>query len=180
VIQKYIRKNYGSILEIAKVITRGNKNEYEDLAHEIMVLLLTGNREKMNALVKRGEIKWYILRITINEYRGKKGVYYKKYRRHQRMLYDKSKIKEHHAFLNSLDEIQNKYNDEKVFEFLDHKIDEMPWFEKNCFAIYYYEGLSLNSMSELTGINRNTLYRAIRKVRNFLQDEIKKESWFRR
>ena len=51
-IQRYIRDNYESILEIAKVITKGRKPDYEDLAHEIMVILLTGNREKMNSLVK--------------------------------------------------------------------------------------------------------------------------------
>jgi predicted DNA-binding transcriptional regulator AlpA len=34
-------------------------------------------------------------------------------------------------------------------------------------------------MSDLTGISRNTLYRAIRDTRNYLQDEIQ-ESRFRR
>ena len=179
-IHKYVKENYGSILEISKVITRGNKEDYEDLAHEIMVLLLTSNREKMNLLVKRGEIKWYILRVTINEYRGKKGVYYKKYKRHKRMLYDEQMIKEHNSFLNNLNEVEIKKKEEKVLRFIDERINEMPWFEKNCFSIYYNEGMSLNIMSDLTGINRNTLYRAIRKVRNFLQDEIKKEPWYRR
>jgi len=180
VIVKYVKENYGSILEICKVITRGKKEDYEDLAHEIMVLLLTHNRKKMNLLVKKGEIKWYILRMTMHEYRGKKGVYYKKYKRHTRMLYDERMIKEHNSFLGNLDEVERKNKEEKVLNFIDERINEMPWFEKNCFSIYYHEGLSLNIMSDLTGINRNTLYRAIRKVRNFIQDEIKKEPWYRR
>ena len=69
-IQRYIRDNYGSILEIAKVITKGRKPDYEDLAHEIMIILLTSNRETMDRLVETKKIKFYIIRTTINQYRS--------------------------------------------------------------------------------------------------------------
>ena len=66
-----------------------------------------------------------------------------------------------------------------MLQFIDEKLNDVEWFEKNCFAIYYGDELTLDSMSELTGISRNTLYRAIRDTRNYIQDEIE-SSRFRR
>lgn len=179
-IQRYIRDNYESILEIAKVITKGRKPDYEDLAHEIMVILLTGNREKMNSLVKNKKIKFYIVRATINQYRSSSSRYFKKYRKESTSIRKQtSSLTEHLTHLKNLDLTYSKNHNEEVLQFIDEKLNDVEWFEKNCFAIYYGDELTLDSMSELTGISRNTLYRAIRDTRNYIQDEIE-SSRFRR
>jgi len=179
-IQRYIRENYDSILEIAKVITKGRKPDYEDLAHEIMILLLTGNREKMNLLVKNQKIKFYIIRATINQYRSTSSKYFKKYRKETSTIRKQTpSIKEHLTHLSNLDLIPSKNFNEEVLDFIDEKLNDVEWFEKNCFAIYYGDELTLDAMSELTGISRNTLYRAIRDTRNYIQDEFE-GSRFRR
>jgi len=179
-IQRYIRDNYDSILEIAKVITKGRKPDYEDLAHEIMILLLTGNREKMNSLVEKKKIKFYIIRATINQYRSTSSPYFKKYRKETTLKRKQdATIREHLTHLKNQDLTPSKNYNEEVLEFIDEKLNDVEWFEKNCFAIYYGDELTLDAMSELTGISRNTLYRAIRDTRNYLQDEIE-ESRFRR
>ena len=179
-IQRYIRDNYDSILEIAKVITKGRKPDYEDLAHEIMILLLTGNREKMNILVEKKKIKFYIIRATINQYRSTSSPYFKKYRKETTLKRKQdATIREHLTHLKNQDLTPSKNYNEEVLEFIDEKLNDVEWFEKNCFAIYYGDELTLDAMSELTGISRNTLYRAIRDTRNYLQDEIE-ESRFRR
>jgi len=179
-IQRYIRENYDSILEIAKVITKGRKPDYEDLAHEIMILLLTGNREKMNLLVKNQKIKFYIIRATINQYRSTSSKYFKKYRKEFATINKQtSSLTEHLLHQVNLDLTPSKNYNEEVLEFIDEKLNDVEWFEKNCFAIYYGDELTLDSMSDLTGISRNTLYRAIRDTRNYIQDEIE-GSRFRR
>ena len=179
-IQRYIRDNYDSILEIAKVITKGRKPDYEDLAHEIMILLLTGNREKMNSLVEKKKIKFYIIRATINQYRSTSSPYFKKYRKETTLKRKQdATIREHLTHLKNQDLTHLKNYNEEVLDFIDDKLNDVEWFEKNCFAIYYGDELTLDAMSDLTGISRNTLYRAIRDTRNYLQDEIQ-ESRFRR
>ena len=179
-IQRYIRDNYDSILEIAKVITKGRKPDYEDLAHEIMILLLTGNREKMNSLVEKKKIKFYIIRATINQYRSTSSPYFKKYRKETTLKRKQdATIREHLTHLKNQDLTHLKNYNEEVLDFIDDKLNDVEWFEKNCFAIYYGDELTLDAMSDLTGISRNTLYRAIRDTRNYLQDEIE-ESRFRR
>lgn len=179
-IQRYIRENYDSILEIAKVITKGRKPDYEDLAHEIMLLLLTSNREKMNILVEKKKIKFYIIRAIINQYRSTSSLYFKKYRKETTLKRKQdATIREHLTHLKNQDLTNLKNYNEEVLDFIDEKLKDVDWFEKNCFAIYYGDELTLDAMSELTGISRNTLYRAIRDTRNYLQDEIE-ESRLRR
>ena len=179
-IQRYIRENYDSILEIAKVITKGRKPDYEDLTHEIMILLLTGNREKMNSLVKNKKIKFYIVRATINQYRSSSSKYFKKYRKETTLKRKQTtSLREHLTHQKKLDLTPSKNYNEEVLEFIDEKLNDVEWFEKNCFAIYYGDELTLDAMSDLTGISRNTLYRAIRDTRNYIQDEIE-SSRFRR
>ena len=69
--QKYIRENYDAIVDIAKVITQGRKPDYEDLAHEVILSVLTANRDKMNLLVSKKQMRYWIIRLCINNYRSK-------------------------------------------------------------------------------------------------------------
>ena len=170
-IQKYLSDNYSEIIGIAKVITKGRKPDYEDLAHEVIVMVLESEREKMNRLVELGEIKYWIIRLCLNNYRSSTSKYHYKYRKPEERH---RKAAEHLSFIYKLDEIgQKKYN-EKVLEYIEEKLEDVDWFEKNCFAIYYGDEHSLNSMAEETGINRNTLYRAIRNTREYVKDEYEK------
>ncbi len=172
VVQKYIRENYGAIIEIAKVITQGRHPDYEDLAHEVIVMVLEANRDKMRVIVEKNQMRFWIIRLCINNYRSSTSRYHYKYRkpteRHKQAA-------EHLNHLHKLNDIDQKKWNEVLLNFIEDKLDDVDWFEKNCFAIYYGDKHSLNSMAKETGISRNTLYRAIRDVRNYIQNEIKKQ-----
>ena len=64
------------------------------------------------------------------------------------------------------------------FEKLD-KIDlilnEMYWYDKKVFELYYYEGNTLDSLAKKTGISRNSLFTTIDKVREILKKELTDE-----
>ena len=171
-VQKYIRENYGSILEIAKVITQGRKPDYEDLAHEVMLMVLEANRDKMRIIVEKNQMRFWIIRLCINNYRSSTSRYHYKYRkpdeRHRQAA-------EHLNHLHNLNDVDQKKWNEVLLKFIEDKLQEVEWFEKNCFSIYYGDEHSLNSMAQETGISRNTLYRAIRDVRNYIQHETKKQ-----
>lgn len=170
--QKYIRENYDSIIEIAKVITQGRKPDYEDLAHEVILSVLTANRDKMNKLVEKKQMRYWIIRLCINNYRSNTSRFHYKYRKpNERHL----KAAEHLRHIKKLDEVNEKKWNEVLLKFIEDKLSDVNWFEKNCFAIYYGDKHSLNSMAAETGISRNTLYRAISDVRNYIKDEIKKQ-----
>ncbi len=171
-VQKYVSDNYAAIVEIAKVITQARYPDFEELAHEVILMVLTANRDKMRKLVERKQMRFWIIRLCINNYRSTTSRYHYKYRKPNERH---AKAAEHLQHLSKLDEIDQKKWNEKLLNFIDQKLENVEWFEKNCFAIYYGDQHSLNSMAEETGISRNTLYRAIRDVRNYIQNETEKQ-----
>lgn len=169
-------ENYNSIVEIATVITSGRKPDFEDLAHEVILMVLEADRAKMDKLVEKKQMRFWIIRLCINNYRSTTSRYHYKYRKPEERH---RKAAEHLRHIHNLEDLESKKFNEKVLAFIEKKLDNVEWFEKNCFAIYYGDEHSLNSMAQETGISRNTIYRAICDVRNYIRDEVKKEG-FRR
>ena len=130
-VQKYIRENYDAIVEIAKVITQARYPDFEDLAHEVILAVLTANREKMNAIVAKNQMRFWIIRLCVNNYRSSTSRYHYKYRkpseRHRQAA-------EHLRHLHKLDDIDQKKWNEVLLKFIDDKLEDVEWFEKNCFA----------------------------------------------
>ncbi len=68
-VRKYIGENYDSIIEIAKVITKGHAPDFEDLAHEVILMVLEADEEKMARIIEKKQMRFWIIRLCINNYR---------------------------------------------------------------------------------------------------------------
>jgi DNA-directed RNA polymerase specialized sigma24 family protein len=66
---------------------------------------------------------------------------------------------------------KQKQEVEERLEWVEEKLKDLYWFDAECFRIYYREGYSLSEMARETKINKNTLYKAIRNVKNYLKNE---------
>lgn len=175
-VNKYIGENYDSIIEIAKVITKGHAPDFEDLAHEVILMVLEADAEKMARIIEKKQMRFWIIRLCINNYRSTSSKYHYKYRKPKERH---RKASEHLRHIHNLSDVDAKVFNEKVLAFIEKKLENVEWFEKNCFAIYYGDEHSLSSMAKETGISRSTLYKAILEVRNYIKDEVQKEG-FRR
>ena len=60
-------------------------------------------------------------------------------------------------------------------EKIDKIVDEMYWYDKKLFELYYTEKNTLDSLHKKTGISRNSLFTTIQKVRYIIKDKIKDE-----
>ena len=70
----------GWVEECIKVVTGGVwRSEYSDLAQDILIELLS--QEKIVDLYKRGQLKFYIMRIIRNNLQSSTSRFYYKYRR---------------------------------------------------------------------------------------------------
>ena len=70
----------GWVEECIKVVTGGVwRSEYSDLAQDVLIELL--NQEKIVDLYKRGQLKFYIMRIIRNNLQSSTSRFYYKYRR---------------------------------------------------------------------------------------------------
>tara|TARA_R100001163_G_C5060534_1_gene197349 strand:+ start:1191 stop:1715 length:525 start_codon:yes stop_codon:yes gene_type:complete len=171
VLTAWIQTNYATICDIAKVITKGREPDCDDLAHEVILAMLEADREKMNSIAESGGLRYWTVRLCLNNYRSSTSRYHYKYRkpseRHR-------KAAEHIKFV-AHDSQEYKYEHEVLLDFVDDCLRQLPWFEANAFAIYFMEEHSLSTLSVATGINRNTLYKAIRQTSDYIRHEHKKQ-----
>ena len=58
----------------------------------------------------------------------------------------------------------------KVIEKVEQAIENMYWYDKKVFEVYYNEGHTLDSLAKKTGISRNSLFTTLKKVRTKLKE----------
>mgnify|MGYP003650208311 FL=1 len=58
---------------------------------------------------------------------------------------------------------------------IDLVLNDLYWYDKKVFELYYYESNTLDSLAKKTGISRNSLFTTIDKVRTILKKELADE-----
>lgn len=77
IVNDYIANNYDNILQWAKQITY-NHEAYIDLAHDVIASFMI--HEKAEELVERGEARWFITRMLLNQGRSNTSPFARNYR----------------------------------------------------------------------------------------------------
>ena len=57
-------------------------------------------------------------------------------------------------------------------EKIDLALDDMNWYDRELFKLYYYEGNTLDSLADKTRISRNSIFTTIDKVRELLKKKL--------
>ena len=148
-------------------ITGGKHNE--DLLSFVIEELYKCDQNKINKIIKKNQMTFYVVRVMLNQYHSKTSRYYYKYR----------KFYEYHVtgIIEAItpDNVEVNIEDKKIVEkklaWIEEKLKDLYWFDAEVFRIYYREGYSLNEMQKETKINRNTLHKAISNVKNYLINE---------
>lgn len=148
-------------------ITGGKHNE--DLLSFVIEELYKCDQDKINEIIEKNQMTFYVVRVMLNQFHSKTSRYYYKYR----------KFYEYHVtgIIESItpDNVEVNIEDKKIVEerlaWIEDKLKDVYWFDAEVFRIYYREGFSLNEMQKETKINRNTLHKAISNVKNYLINE---------
>ena len=169
----YLEKSYNKLLEISKRITSNKYPDYEDLLHESIIALYNSDQEKIKDIIEKKQLTFYIVRIMMNQYQSNTSPYHKKYRRTKH----KEHLKEFYIYTKeplTKEKMQEFEDREKRLQWIDEKLKGLSWFDVEVFRIYFREGFSLNKMQKETKINRSTLGKSIRFIKNFLKNEKQK------
>ena len=67
-------------------ITSCKHADSDDLLHDTIVALYESDKEKINKLIEKGELIFWIARIMINQYHSKTSPYFKKYRKYYKNI----------------------------------------------------------------------------------------------
>ncbi len=163
-------------------ITSCKKYDSDDLLHDTIVALYDSDKEKIEKLIDKKELIFWIARIMVNQYHSKTSPFFKKYRKYYKIFderfvlgtwqdqYINNTPDRIHRIIDE-DGVKLKEQMEKDIERINKRLKEIHWFDSECFRIYTMTGMSLNQFSKQCGINRNTLYKSIVKVKKILKNE---------
>ena len=165
-------------------ITSCKKYDSDDLLHDTIVALYDSDKEKIEKLIDKKELIFWIARIMVNQYHSKTSPFFKKYRKYYKIMderfvlgtwqdqYINNTPDRIHRIIDE-DGVKLKKQLEKDIERINKRLKEIHWFDSEIFRIYHMMGkqFSLNKMAEETGISRSTIYKSIKKVEKIFKNE---------
>ena len=166
-LNKYLIENYDKLKDMAFNIA--GKNGKDDLLSFVIEELYKCDQDRIDEIIEKNQLTFYIARVMLNQYHSKTRRYYYKY----------NKYYEYHTTTTiesiSADNVDYTIKDKELVEerldWIEDKLKDLYWFDAQVFKVYYLENHSLNSMAKATKINRNTLFKAISNVKKYLINE---------
>ena len=166
-LNRYLIENYHKLKDIAYNIA--GERQKDDLFSFVIEELYKCDQERINEIIKKNQLTFYIVRVMLNQYHSKTSRYYYKYKKYYE--YHVTTTIESISPDTIVETKKQKQEIEERLEWIEEKLKDLYWFDAECFRIYYREGYSLSEMARETKINKNTLYKAIRNVKNYLKNE---------
>ena len=184
-LNQYLKKNYQKLKEVSNKITSSRRYDSDELLHDTIVALYDSDKKKIEELIKKRQLIFWIARIMINQYHSKTSPFYKKYRKYYTIINEKWRLGTwQDQYINNTpdrihritqeDGVKLKQQFEKDIERINKHLKEIHWFDSEVFRIYHQTGMSLNEFSKQCGINRNTLYKSIVKVKKIFNEKTNK------
>ena len=166
-LNKYLIKNYDKLKDMAYNIA-GVKGK-DDLLSFVIEELYKCDQERIDEIIKKKQLTFYIARVMLNQYHSKTSRYYYKYNKYYE--YHTTTTIESITADNTTYTIKDKKEVEERLEWIEEKLKDLYWFDAELFRIYYRDSHSLNSLAKATRISRATIYKAIKNVKNYLKNE---------
>jgi hypothetical protein len=166
-LDKYLIENYHKLKDMAYNITNGKGND--DLFSFVIEELYKCDQERINEIITKKQMTFYVVRVMINQFHSKTSRYFYKYKKYYQ--YHVTGIIESISPDNTIKHTEQKQEVEERLQWIEEKLKDLYWFDAEVFKIYYAENHSLNSMQKATKINRNTLHKAITNVKKYLINE---------
>lgn len=144
-----------------KIVNNISSVYSDDLFQEVLLILLEYDKKKLEAIYKKGYIKWFFIRIVTNQAKSEQGGFYRK-----EIAYYKSKLPINESILS--------YEEEEDKEKLLNKVEELTstsgnickkeYYERTIFKLYA-ETKSILRISQMTGIHRKCLTETVNKFK---------------
>lgn len=167
-IREYVASNYGMLLTVCKNITKNNELT-DDLFQHCVTVLLEYDEEKLLPMIKNNTIKFFFIRIVVNNWSSSTSPFHKQFRER------------------NYDYIENEFDFNITEEEYDHEIDskaafvrdyldKQHWYVKKVFELKIDENMSYQQIKDLTNIPRSSLFSTFDKTRKKIKEEYNKNN----
>ena len=164
-----------------------NKEDINNAVQELMLYFLQMNPETLKKIYTKDGLEGItrygavVLRRALTSPRSPFYYQYKKYYTHidqvaSNITYDwDEKSNAHPKHIYNIPEEVVENQGFKKLDKIDLLLNDLYWYDKKVFELYYYEGNTLDTLAKKTGISRNSLFTTIDKVRTILKKELTDE-----
>tara|TARA_R100001443_G_scaffold32126_6_gene46268 strand:- start:396 stop:902 length:507 start_codon:yes stop_codon:yes gene_type:complete len=166
-LDEYLIDNYDKLHDMAYNIA-GIKQK-DDLLSFVIEELYKCDQIRLREIIENNQMTFYVARVMLNQFHSHTSRYHYKYRKYYE--YHVSGIVEAVSPDTSVSNKQEKEEVEEKLKWIEEKLKDLYWFDAEVFRIYYRENFSLSEMEKATKINKNTLWKAINNVKNYLINE---------
>lgn len=166
-LNNYLTKNYDKLKDMAFNIA---KEKSDDLLSFVIEELYKCEKDRINEIITKKQMTFYIARVMVNQFYSKTSRYYYKYKKY----YEYHIVEINDSITKQVpDDTKEKKIFEERLNWVEKELKKLHWFDAEIFKLYYKNSHSLNSLSRATKINRNTIYHSINKVKKHLNNEKK-------
>jgi DNA-directed RNA polymerase specialized sigma24 family protein len=152
---QYLEENYDELKNIVANITK-NHQDKNDLLQEVILILYDYDQVKLQEIINKKHIKFFIVGIMINQYNSATSPFHKKYR---------SKTIEYVDEYNT-NIIDTEHYDEEIdnqVKFIQKELDGAHWYVKR--VVELKTEMSYQKIKDLTGIPRSSLFSTVDRFR---------------
>ena len=161
----YLARNYGTLQEMARTITRNRSPDWEELCHDTVLALYATNPKTIKELLERNQLRFWAARIMLNQYNSSTSAYHYTYRKPE----ERNRKAAHEIREWSEPEDVDHQAIEDLYQVVQEGLQEVPKFDRLVTSVYFHHGHSLNTLSEATGISRTILYKAIKRTKHAIK-----------
>ena len=102
IVNKWITDNYEDLKTTTyNILGEDNFDEVDELLHTCIEMFL--NNKNAEAVVEKGQAKWFFIRILLNQHRSKTSYYHKTYRRNKNLELLQSHLHPQHLLTQQVD-----------------------------------------------------------------------------
>ncbi|QDP68045.1 MAG: hypothetical protein GOVbin3264_26 [Prokaryotic dsDNA virus sp.] len=165
---EFVKMTYGLIQD---------KNEIDEVVQELMLYFLQMNPETLKKIYKKDGKKGLIrfgAVVIKRSIQSKNSRYYYKFKKYYTRIDNRSDYTSTITKQQWLQNIPDKNIKDNYYklEQIDMILDDIYWYDRELFKLYYYEDNTLDSLAKKTNIGRNSLFNTIDNVRNLIKEKL--------
>ena len=166
-----IATKYKELLRIALKIT-GRVDDAQDLTQEVYIVMLEYDQEKLRTIYDNGHLGFWCTRVMLNMYIRSNSQFKKKHHEINKTGID-NEYRLNQLVCDGDEGIEEKILQEDRLELINNAMEDLHFYDKTLFKVYYETDHTIRSLAEATGISTTSIFHTIKNVRNYIKDEVK-------
>lgn len=157
-LNEWITVNHRANLKEIKKICKGHFL-YEELYQECIIILLEYDKEKIQGLIDREQLKFFFISIVIRQYISTTSPFHVKFRKHAQNSSEKD------VYNMEIQDEEYDHQKDELINFINEQKNAEEWYTKELLRLKFEEGLSYRKINKLTKIPTTSIYNTINKFR---------------